>query len=304
MRIVEWFGGRISVTLLALVILAAAITSGSLISTLQVNAANLCVTREDVSAIPCASPYFAKTWLVYRMQSPADAVETLKAFLAQRPVHLVARLRLGEAYWAQGQTVEAVSVWQSAGGVDQYLANRHVYAIQSGDTAAVQESIAMAQALSSAVNKDLAPMYVAQCEALRKENQPAQALPWCEAAAQTRNNGWTLLDLASVQYDLGDYAASERSLQQLVAYNDENFLGLAYQKLGQIYLKQDRLEEGIAAYKNALEYGRQEVAIYRGLAKAYLQTGQMEQACWYFKQAVAQGYSPTAEEHERYSKCK
>lgn len=265
-------------------------------SALWVNAAHVCIIKTGATVDRCAALYSPRAWLAYRVQPSDAATQTLERFLAQRPDHAIAALRLGEINWTMGKKDDAIVTWRRITDADLYFVYRSVQAAEAGDTESAEQSATIVQTIEDAVSGDKAPMYTALCQAWRRERQPERALPWCAWAAQAKPDGWTQLELAAVQYDLGDYESEEVTLQTTLTIQDNRIQGAAYQYLGQLYAKLNRLEDSIAAYESALALRRTNQWVYAGLSQVLLRYGDREAACRNLAQAEALGYTLSSQE--------
>jgi predicted Zn-dependent protease len=146
-------------------------------------------------------------------------------------------------------------------------------------------------------------MYKALCEAWRQEREPQRALPWCELAAHSREDGWAQVRLADVQLDLSEYAAAEETLQWALAVGQPGSSVSAYQKLGEVYLRLERASEAIAAFSSALAHGGSNQWLQAGLAQALLKAGDVEAACESLSQAQDLGYRPAGQLQALFAAC-
>lgn len=131
------------------------------------------------------------------------------------------------------------------------------------------------------------PMPTVARAVLDRRSRPLSALAVAIAIAllvggvRLGNQRWAsnvdvLRQQAAAAYEAGDYAAAQRLLEQITQANRPD--GLDFFNLGLVYLRQEKLGQGIAALESALEKLPDEPDVWFALGAAYAQAGQTTEA--------------------------
>jgi len=268
------------------------------------------VTLEETAlhTIPCAESLLASEShqsiiLADGVRADEERLGYLERLSQSTQFHPVVQLQLGHLLWRSGKAMRAVEAWRRAQGVDVYFANQSALQVAAGHLSEGQGLAELAQIIDPTVKVEKRAMYESLCKAWQEAKRPESALSWCESFAQAMGNGWAQIALAEVRMDMGDYEGALRALQWALELQRPDSMGSAYKKLGQVYVKLGRLEEGIAAYRTALRLGFSNKWIYVELARALLRSGDFEAACQSFARARSLGYVPSPKDRIGFANC-
>jgi tetratricopeptide (TPR) repeat protein len=215
----------------------------------------------------------------------------------------VGSLIKGQLFWSIGKVDQALYYWRSFPDIDVYFANQSVAVFNSGELTKAKDLAEIAQLIDAQTKPEKLTLYETFCDGWQKYNSPEIALEWCRLMAEQSVNGWSQIDLAQVQYELGDTSGSIDTLNWAVEAGNPEAKGAAYQKLGQIYLDTGELSKSIEYFESAIELGRTNQWIYSGLAKSQLKLGSVEEACMSLSKAQDEGFLISDQTRKTFKKC-
>jgi tetratricopeptide (TPR) repeat protein len=193
------------------------------------------VSEEPEISIPLAAPEILSEPRVFEEGTPQESVEVLRE-LAQQAA-------------AQGNTPEAIEYYSRT--LDTYRANNDV-----NDELAALESLALLSLQQGDYEHVLA--YIDQGTVLAQQTDNPQ------------REGHLLVVLGDMQSALGKFSGAENAYHEALrvfepagAWHD---IGQTYEKLGELYLDQDRVQDAISAWQTSLTHYEQAGQPDRGTA--------------------------------------
>jgi len=277
--------------------------------TLARNLANACFLKEHVSGgvcgwlLPAVCPGGECTWLGYRAQQPAQALETLERAAQRDPGDEVVLFPLGEVQSQLGREADAIRTWQAVPNADVYFANLSALRAAEGDLSQADRLMDVSLAIDPRADELKIGGYLGLCRGWRSRGEAARALPWCRLATYTSGNAWAAVDLAAVEYALGDTEGAVAALSMVHDTDSDQVRAAAARQAGQIHLRQGRAAEAVAAYAAAVRLGARDQWTLMGYATALLRTGNPRDACTFMRQAVAMGYRLNPPESAEFAVC-
>lgn len=229
------------------------------------------------------------------MRAHVDAILNDAAVIAPDPLRLHAELAdavtrtsnpdarlltaFGRVLQFRGQGEQARARFAQAVQADPNFADAHLYAGDAAfkDNKLDEASVALGRALELDPKLTLAKFALGQVRHLQK--RPDEALKLLREAAEAIPNGKVWLALGKVLIEKENWPEAEQALERALAL-DKNLVG-AHALLAEAYLKSNRIEAAVGAFRLAYERAG-DLEAYRKLGRLLARTGQVAEAITVF----------------------